>query len=73
MCPKVLVLALMGTILSSILLALFTSFPGTVGDNQDVPAAFMAVVIAAIVTAMPVGGTSQETFLTAVAAIALER
>jgi SulP family sulfate permease len=69
--PQGIGFALMGTILSSTLLALFTSLSGSVGGNQDVPAAFMAVVVAAIVTAMPVGATSQETFLTAVAAIAL--
>jgi len=64
-------LALMGTILSSALLAVFTSLPGSVGGNQDVPAAFMAVVVAAIVTVMPADATSEETFLTAVAAITL--
>ena len=69
--PQGIGLALMGTILSGILLALFTSFPGTVGGNQEVPAAFMAVIVAAVVATMPAGATSQETFLTAVASIAL--
>lgn len=69
--PQGIGLALMGTIFSSVLVALFTSLPGTVGGNQDVPAAFMAVVVAAIVAAMPAGATSQEMFLTTVAAIAL--
>ncbi len=69
--PRGIGLALMGTIFSSTLLALFTSLPGTVGGNQDVPSAFMAVVVAAIVAAMPSGATSQEMFLTAVAAITL--
>jgi SulP family sulfate permease len=64
-------LALMGATLSMTLLALFTSLPGSVGGIQDVPAAFMAVVVAAIVTAMPAGATSEETYVTAVAAIAL--
>ncbi len=69
--PQGIGLALMGTILASILLALFSALPGTVGGNQDVPVVLMAVVVAAIVTAMPAGSTSQETFLTAVAAITL--
>lgn len=64
-------LALMGAFLSSMLVALFTSLPGTVGGNQEVPAAFMAVIVAAIVAAMPAGASAEETFLTAVAAIAL--
>ena len=69
--PQGIGLALMGTILASILLALFTSLPGTIGGNQDVPAALMAVLVAAIVATMPADATSQETFLTAVAAITL--
>jgi SulP family sulfate permease len=69
--PQGIGLALMGTILASILLALFSSLPGTVGGSQDVPAALMAVVVAAIVAVMPAGASSQEKFLTAVAAITL--
>jgi SulP family sulfate permease len=69
--PQGIGLALMGTILAGILLALFTSLPGTVGGNQDIPAALMAVVVAAIVAVMPTDASSQEKFLTAVAAITL--
>lgn len=69
--PRGIGLALMGTFLSSILVAIFTSLPGTVGGNQEVPAAFMAVIVAAIVAAMPAGASAEETFLTAVTAIAL--
>jgi SulP family sulfate permease len=69
--PQGIGLALMGTILAGILLALFSSLPGTVGGNQDVSAALMAVVVAAIVAVMPAEATLQETFLTSVAAIAL--
>jgi SulP family sulfate permease len=64
-------LALFGAIVGSIAVALFCSLPGTVGGNQDAPAAILAVISAAIVSTMPAGSSSQETFLTVVAAIAL--
>ncbi len=69
--PRFIGLALMAHVFSGILLAFFTSLPGVVGAPQDVPAVFMAVIVAAIVAVMPAGSTSEATFVTAVVAIAL--
>ena len=69
--PRFIGLALMAHVLSGILLALFSSLPGVIGAPQDVPAVFMAVIVAAIVAVMPAGATGEETFITAVVAIAL--
>lgn len=64
-------MALFSGIVVSIFIALFSSFPGMVGGNQDVPAAILAVVAASIAATMPDGATAAETFVTAVVAIAL--
>ncbi len=64
-------LALMGTIVSGLIIAAFTSLPGTVGGSQGVPAAIMAVMAATIAAEIPAGGSSPESFITVVAAIAV--
>lgn len=64
-------LALMGTMISGLIIAAFTSLPGTVGGSQGVPAAIMAVMAAAIAAEIPAGGSSPESFVTVVAAIAV--
>ena len=64
-------LALFGSIIICVLIALFSSYPGSVGGIQDVPAAIFAVSVGSIVTMMPTGAQPQETFITAVVALAL--
>jgi SulP family sulfate permease len=64
-------LALVGTFLSSIFVALLTSLPGTVSGIQDAPAAILAVMSASILVSMPENATAQDTFITVLAVIAL--
>lgn len=64
-------LALVGTFISSIVVALLTTLPGTVSGIQDAPAAILAVMSASILASMPANATAQDTFITVVAAIAL--
>lgn len=62
---------LVGATLGSITIALYSSIRGTVGGNQDAPAAILAVAAAAIVGGMPASATQAEKFSTVVVAIAL--
>jgi sulfate permease, SulP family len=64
-------LALLGAILSSTVVALFTSLPGTLGGNQEVPAVIMTLIAAEIVLLIPAGATAAEMLLTVLAAIAI--
>ena len=64
-------LALFSGIVTGVLIALFSSFPGMVGSNQSVPAVIMAIVAVSVATTMPPGASSREMFITAVTAIAL--
>ena len=64
-------LALVGTFISSIVVALLTTLPGTVSGIQDAPAAILAVMSASILASMPANATAQDTFITVVAVIAL--
>lgn len=64
-------LALVSAALSGATVALFTSFPGTVAGNQDVPAAIMALSAAAIAEALPAEGGSQKALVTVVVALGL--
>ncbi|MFN2137737.1 MAG: SulP family inorganic anion transporter [Candidatus Promineifilaceae bacterium] len=63
--------ALVGAIIGGLIIALFTSLPGMVGGNQDVPAAIMALMAVAIREAMPTGATTEQTFFTVIAAVAI--
>jgi SulP family sulfate permease len=63
--------ALMGALITGVVVALKTSLPGTVAGNQDAPAAIMAVMAAAIVASMPGNATGLETFVIVAVAIAL--
>lgn len=63
--------ALVGAIITGIVVALWTTLPGTISGIQDAPAAILAVIAAAIVVSMPAGATELETFITVVAVIAL--
>jgi SulP family sulfate permease len=60
-------LALMGTIITGLVIAAFTSLPGTIGGSQGVPAAIMATMAAAIAG----GSSSPQRFITVVVAIAI--
>lgn len=62
---------LLGAALCGILVAAFTSLPGTVGGNQDTPAAIMAIMVAGIVAALPAGVSEQTLFATVALTIAL--
>lgn len=64
-------LALLSIVITSIVIALMTSLPGIVSGSQDAPVAIVAVVGVAIVAAMPAGASSEETFTTVVAFIAI--
>ncbi len=63
--------ALVGAIIGGAIVALFTSWPGFVGGNQDVPAAIIALMSAAIAGLMPASSTAEETFITVVVTIAI--
>lgn len=63
--------ALIGATITGVTIALFSTLGGTVAGNQDAPSAILAVIAAAIVGSMPMGATSQETFITVAVAIAL--
>lgn len=62
---------LVGAIIGGTIIALFTSWPGFVGGNQDVPAAIFALMASAIVGLMPASATAEQTFITVVVTIAL--
>ncbi len=64
-------LALLGVVLSVILMTLFTSLPGAVGGNQDAATAVLAIIAATVAQNMPANSHPQEIFLTVVVAIAL--
>jgi SulP family sulfate permease len=63
--------ALIGAIVTGIIVALMTSLPGTVSGNQDVSTAILAVMSAAIVATMPENATGLEAFITVAVTIAL--
>ncbi len=65
-------LAIMGTIVAGVIIAVFTSLPGTVGGSQGVPAAITGVMAASIAGSVASsGGSGVESFITVAAAIAV--
>ena len=68
-------LALMGTIIIGLVIATFTSLPGTIGGSQGVSAAITATIAAGIAAEIsggePTAGSAQESFVTVVAAVAI--
>ncbi len=62
-------LMLVAAMIFTTILALFTSTAGVLGSIQDVPAAIMSLIAAAIALAMPSGSSQEELALTIVAAI----
>lgn len=63
-------LALLGTALTCLVVALLSSLPGTTAQVQDAPAAIVAVVAAGMVATLPAGGSPIAGFMTVVALIA---
>ena len=64
-------LALFSTIILTATVAILSSLRGSVSGTQDSPAVILALIAAAIAAAMPVTATSDELFLTIIAALAL--
>lgn len=62
-------LMLVAAMIFTTILALFTSTAGVLGSIQDVPAAILSLIAAAIAVAMPAGSSQEELALTIVAAI----
>ena len=69
--PTAIGLALVGAIITGIVIAILTTLPGIVSGVQDAPAAILAITSASIVASMPIGSTDLEIFITVVAVIAL--
>lgn len=64
-------LALVGGALGSIVIALFTTIPGIVGSNHEVPAAFTAVIVASIASAVTQSGSPSQLLPTVLTTIIL--
>lgn len=63
-------LALAGSAVGTIIIALTSSYPGTISNAQDSPAAILTLMVAALTTALD-GSPDRVKFVTAVAAIIL--
>ena len=64
-------LVLVGALASGLLIALFSSLPGTVGGPQNITAAIMAVIASSLVVTAPPGTTPERLYSTVAATIAL--
>ena len=64
-------LFLLATIISLIIVTLFTSLPGTVGGLQDVPAAILAIAAVSLASQLSTRATSQEIYVTVVATVSI--
>lgn len=64
-------LALLGTAVSCLVAALFSSLPGILSLNQDIPAAIMAVIAAAVATSLSPQLQGISLLITIMAVIAL--
>ena len=62
--------ALFGAFAIGLVVALTSSFPGSLAGPQDSPAAILALVAATIAASLPASATTDATFYTVVAAIA---
>ncbi|HEX6302870.1 MAG TPA: SulP family inorganic anion transporter [Anaerolineales bacterium] len=62
---------LMGDLVLCILVALLSSYSGSIAIDQDITAAILTTVIAALLLSMPVQASPQEKFFTVVATIVL--
>ncbi len=63
-------LVIVGDALFCLIVAVFSSYPGSIGVEQDVPSAILAVASAAIMAALPAGATTEQRFATVVVMIA---
>jgi SulP family sulfate permease len=63
--------ALVSSMIVGAIIALFASWPGFVGGNQDVPAAIMALMASTIAGSMPAMATADQTFVTVIVTIAI--
>ena len=63
--------ALIGAIITGVVVTLVSSLPGTISGIQDAPAAILALMAAAIIASMPRDATSLDTFITVAVAIAV--
>lgn len=64
-------IALLGAIISGVVVALFTSIPGVVSGNQDVPSAIVAVAAVGVSTTLPAAAGGRALFVTVVVLIGL--
>jgi SulP family sulfate permease len=64
-------MALVGTIVTGVIVAMLTTLPGTVNGMQDLPAAIMAVAAAAMVSRLPASASEDMVFATVAATIGL--
>lgn len=64
-------LILLSSLIIGVLVALTSSYAGTVARPHEIPAAILALVAGIIVSQMPAQATPEETFITVVAAIAV--
>lgn len=62
---------LMGNLVLCTMVALLSSYPGSIAIDQDITAAILTTVIAALLLAMPAQASPQEQFFTIVATIML--
>lgn len=63
--------ALIGAIITGVVVTLVSSLPGTVSGIQDAPAAILALMSVAIVASMPAKATVTDVFITVTLAIAV--
>ena len=68
---KGMAILLFGTVICFLILALFSSYPGTIGSAQDIPASISAVMAVSIVTSMGNVSSSYEVFATVITAMAV--
>jgi SulP family sulfate permease len=67
--PQGIGFTLFGSFIFAIVVALTSSYPGTVAAPQDSPAAILAIVAAAVAAQMPASAPAESTFFTVVAAL----
>ncbi|MCB9434377.1 MAG: SLC26A/SulP transporter family protein [Ardenticatenaceae bacterium] len=62
-------LVLLATIILGLMITLFTSLPGALGNSQDIPSAILAGIVVTISQSIAGSAPPQEVFLTNIAAI----
>lgn len=64
-------LVLLAAVIFGIIITFFTSFPGTLANSQDIPSAILAGVVVTTSQSLAGPATSEEIFLTNIAAISI--